>query len=212
MPKAGEIRYCPELGGRETNAAFVWIPPGSFWMDNNDYGAHGAHLVTISKGFWLQQWMLTVTQYSKEVRTLLWIPQLNISWTEVVDFCRGKPLRMPTEAEWEYAARANTGDKYKYAGSNVDNKIRPNTMNRFDIEFKGTLSEWCSDRTDEENLSSANSSVRMPQIDPQGILSGPARIHRTGRPPDFVYTRADDDPDDKVKYVGVRLIWEPKDA
>ena len=222
MPKPGEIRYCPELGGEATNAAFVWIPPGSFWMGDKREEDNLVHFVTLIKGFWLQQTPLTQRQY-RDVDSDL--PQVDISWNDVVNFCRNKPLRMPTEAEWEYAARANTGHKYLFSGSNVVNNVawtnnnsnykphkvgqlKSNSLGLFDMS--GNVDEWCSDWYEAEQSST-------PQINPIGPASGSYRVFRGGswfyrsqrvRVSEFTY-RAPDSPRDAL---GVRLIWEPQNA
>jgi formylglycine-generating enzyme required for sulfatase activity len=94
-------------------------------------------------------------------------PVCHVSW----DFCQefiwklnqltGKSFRMPTEAEWEYAARGgNKSCGYKYAGSNLINEVawygdnvlgkrhgvkqkKPNELGVYDMS--GYLNEWCSD-------------------------------------------------------------------
>ena len=210
MPKPGEIRYCPELGGKATNAAFVWIPPGSFWMGDKTKKDNPVHFVTISKGFWLQQTLLTERQYSNKNSDL---PQIKISWDDVVDFCKGKTLRMPTEAEWEYAARANTGHKYPWAGSNIaDNvawtwnnsknqahevgQLKSNSRGLFDMS--GNAYEWCSDWYGDKS---------------SGPLSGLYRTIRGGSRHDAsqharVVDRDYITADSRIYYLGVRLIWE----
>ena len=218
MPKPGEIRYCPELGGQETNAAFVWIPPGSFWMGDKNIEDNPIHFVTISKGFWLQQTPLTQRQYSDADSDR---PQVDISWNDVVNFCNGKPLRMPTEAEWEYAARSNTGHKYLYSGSNlVDNvawtnnnvgyrspkvgQLKSNSHGLFDMS--GHVNEWCSDWYEAEQSST-------PQINPIGPASGSRRVRRGGsrlygsQLTRVVY-RYYDSAGSRSNRLGARLVWE----
>lgn len=140
MPKPGEIRYCPELGGQETNAAFVWIPPGSFWMGDRDQINNPTRFVVLSKGFWLQQMLLSKRQYLTRLALTvpmhqqvleLRMPQRGLSWTEIAEFCVGTPLRMPTEMEWEYATRSNTGHRYTYIGSNLQYRQSPVSVNQF---------------------------------------------------------------------------------
>ena len=215
MPKPGEIRYCPELGGQATNAAFVWIPPGSFWMGDKREEDNPVRFVTISKGFWLQQTPLTQRQYRDADSDL---PQGNISWDDVVNFCKDKPLRMPTEAEWEYAARANTGHKYLWAGSNIADNVawtRDNSKNQAHevgqlksnsrglFDMSGNVFELCSDWYKAEQSP-------MPQINPTGPTSGSTRVRRGSSwlsVPRFA----------QVAYrgyfhLGARLIWETQDA
>ena len=241
MPKPGEIRYCPELGGQETNAAFVWIPPGSFWMGDKREENNPVRFVTLTKGFWLQQTPLTERQYININSDLpraeiSWYsggdsdqPQRKISWGDVSNFCQNKDLRMPTEAEWEYAARANTGHKYLWSGSNVTDNVawtrenserRPHNVgqlksNNFGIfDMSGSASEWCSDWYDNWR---AGFSLTAPQVNPNRPASGPYRVLRGGNW-DFdsqsaqvalfsYYGRAG-----RLHYIGVRLIWEPQDA
>lgn len=115
-------------------------------------------------------------------------PVYTIKGTEVTaDFTR-KGWRLPTEAEWEFAARGGTASKgYSYAGSNdvaavawfVDNsnartfavgsKI-PNELGLYDMS--GNAFEWCNDWYGEYE--------QGPQNNPKGVDSGFMRVLRGG--------------------------------
>ena len=205
MPKAGEIRYCPELGGRETHAAFVWIPPGSFWMGDKSADNNPVHFVTISKGFWFQQTTLTERQYNNQDSDM---PRFDISWTSIYKFCSGKPLRMPTEAEWEYAARTNTEHKYMYSGSNLQmsGRLKSNSYGLFGMS--GYARQMCIDRYYFQI-------GKNPQFNPQGISGenyhsyrGGNWVHSTGTAQ--VSQRDYVSPNNCSLSLGVRLIWEPQ--
>ena len=114
---------------------YVFIPAGRFRMgcsagDTECYGDEKPpHDVRITKGFWLGQTEVTVAAYrrytrsaaGKEMPTLAegWNgdtqPITSVSWTDARDYCLWAGLRLPTEAEWEYAAR--DGSTAKYYGS-----------------------------------------------------------------------------------------------
>jgi len=124
-------------------------------------------------------------------------PVEQVSWEEAQEFIRqlngktGKNYRLPTEAEWEYAARsggkrekwAGTSDPdelgaYAWFGVNSDQKThqagtrRPNGLGLYDMT--GNVWEWCKDWHDAEYYK------KSPEKNPSGALSGVSRIVRGG--------------------------------
>ncbi|MCU0392891.1 MAG: formylglycine-generating enzyme family protein [Thermoflexibacter sp.] len=100
------------------------------------------------------------------------LPVEQVSWEDTQDFIKklngktGKKFRLPTEAEWEYAARGgNQSQGFMYAGSNNINEVawysgnsgnetyevglkKPNELGIYDMS--GNLWEWCEDYWDEK--------------------------------------------------------------
>ena len=121
-------------------------------------------------------------------------PVEKVSWNDVQEFIRklntqtGKNYRLPTEAEWEFAARGGNGSMgYKYSGSNIagdvawyvdDSKLETNTVgtkspNELGIyDMSGNVSEWCSDCYGYYNSNA--------QTNPQGPSSRIDRVLRGG--------------------------------
>ena len=141
-PTAGETRV---FDGIE----FVWIPPGDFRMGSTsrhaDPDEKPVTRVRITRGFWLGKYEVTQRQWAAVMGSNPShfkncggdCPVEEVSWNDVQEFIRklngrsgGRRYRLPTEAEWEYAARAGTrtdtyaGDITKPRGSDpVLNRI-----------------------------------------------------------------------------------------
>ena len=127
-PRAGELRVFDGL-------EFVWVPAGEFLMGSTSAEALGYEQpltrVRISRGFWLgkhevmqAEWEAVMGANPSDFSGCGSCPVETVSWHDAQAFIRqlnaragGASYRLPTEAEWEYAARAGTaGDRY----GNVD--------------------------------------------------------------------------------------------
>jgi formylglycine-generating enzyme required for sulfatase activity len=121
-----------------------------------------AHPVTV-RGFWLAQTELTGAQYrkgapaGKGVAATPDSPVTSITWVAAKAYCAAVGGRLPTEAEWEYAARAST-TTFAYGrasaiGWHLENsdemvhpvaKLKPNAWGLYDM--LGNVHEWVLDR------------------------------------------------------------------
>ncbi len=186
---AGEQIIGPD-GGK-----LVWVPPGEFIMgcdgDEADDDEQPAHLVKITKGFWLSACEVTNAQYRDfcQATGRQFPPASNqgddhpvvwVNWEDATAYCRHYGLRLPTEAEWEYAAAGPAKHKYPW-GDAWDEKSCCNFNNRGPggqtfpadsflgavswcgaLHMTGNVWEWCADRYDESYYAVS------PEADPQG--------------------------------------------
>ena len=186
---------------------FVLIPAGTFIMGSpSDEPKRNIgeirHQVTISKPFYMQTTPVTQAQWQhvmgvnfSHFRGNPNLPVEQVSWNNVQEFIqklnkmeKTDKYKLPTEAQWEYAARAgtptmfytgNSADDLSRAGwygKNSDNRTHPvgqkvpNAWRLYDIH--GNISEWVQDLFGEYSAGSV--------IDPEGSSSGPYRVCRGG--------------------------------
>ncbi|MCP4155226.1 MAG: formylglycine-generating enzyme family protein [bacterium] len=108
---------------------FIYVPPGNFTMGGLDTTGDDdelpRHNVSLSKGFYLGKYEVTQGQWKKVMGTNPStfrgdrFPVENVSWNEVQAFIKklndapGTEIySLPTEAEWEYACRAGSTNRY----------------------------------------------------------------------------------------------------
>jgi sulfatase modifying factor 1 len=151
-------------------------------------------------------------------------PVEQVSWNDTQDFIRrlngktGKSYRLPTEAEWEYAARSG-GQREKYSGGNDLDRVAwynansggkthtvgtkaPNGIGLYDMS--GNVWEWCQDWYGEKYYNDS------PRSNPQGPSSGQYRVLRGGswdNRPEYVRAayRVWSEPADRNNNNGFRL-------
>ncbi|MBP5320902.1 MAG: formylglycine-generating enzyme family protein [Kiritimatiellae bacterium] len=192
---------------------FRWCPPGSFMMGSpkTEPGRRDdevRHQVTLTKGFWMgetevtqKQWMSVMGENPSRFKGD-GLPVEQVSWEDCQRFVTkvnrelGFGLRLPTEAEWEYACRAGTVTAYSWGNilngdkANCDGRhpygtdtegrylertvpvesYAPNVWGLYDMH--GNVLEWCSDWYGDYPAGSVT--------DPTGPASGDFRVLRGG--------------------------------
>jgi formylglycine-generating enzyme required for sulfatase activity len=191
-PRAGEVKVNPKDG-----LTYVWMPPGTFSMgcspgDNECAGAEKpAHQVTISKGFWIGQTVVTQEAYQRVMGTNpsnfkgAKLPVETVKWSESQNYCQTVGMRLPTDSEWEYAARAGDArsrygdlDRIAWSSGNSGGRTHevaqkdPNAWGLYDM--LGNVWEW-TDTAQHKGLrggswNGAPSNVRV--SNPGGVDAG----------------------------------------
>lgn len=202
----------------DINMKMIWVEGGEFMMGctseegNCDSDEQNIRRVTVD-GFYIGMLEVTQSQWEKVVGTSVYqqrnkidasasmagvgpdYPMYYVSWEEAMEFCRllsnktGKTYTLPTEAQWEYAARGGKiAEGTKYAGSNMIDAVawytdnsgrsthpcgtkRANALGIYDMS--GNVWEWCKDWY-------SSSYTSYDTNNPTGLSSGSYRVLRGG--------------------------------
>ena len=215
---------------------FVWVPAGKFRMGSTSAEARENEQppirVLIRRGFWLGKYEVTQSEWRAVTGTNPAqfsgcgpdCPVERVSWHDAREFigklnarAGGARYRLPTEAEWEYAARAGTtGDRYgdldeiAWYARNSGRKTHPvgrklaNAWGLYDM--LGNVWEWVDDRYGDYPGASA--------MDPRGRGSSQPRVGRGGSWDAIARAcrasaRGNGLPGHRTEMVGLRLLRTP---
>ncbi len=199
-PSTGDTKTITLPGGAEME--MIYCAPGSFMMgspeDEEDRSDDETqHKVTLTKGFWLGKYPVTQAQWESVMGCNPSDfdgddnPVDSVSWDDCKEFIANInsrsdfTARFPTEAEWEYACRAGSGEAYSGTGDlddmgwyseNSDDETHPvgemesNDWGFYDMH--GNVWEWCADWY--------GSYPTKAVTNPKGSASGDFRVLRGG--------------------------------
>lgn len=213
---------------------FRWCPRGNFKMGSpeNEKGRKEEefiHRVTFSSGFWIletettqEMWDSVMGEERSDDEKEKKLPVCDVLWSEADAFCEklGRKMeflvKLPTEAQWEYACRAENSrafcggepDRVAWHQGNSGGKAHPVKKKRgnlwFIYDMHGNAAEWCRDRYD------ADYYAKSPEKDPAGPEWGRNHVVRGGSFNSEIEScrSAARESQQRVKKAGFRIVLE----
>ena len=235
--------WAKEVAHEKTGMELVFIPAGEFQMgspaEEKDRSDHEGpiHRVRITRPFYMGKHEVTQGEWQKVMGENPshfkgeHLPVESVFWDDCQGFLgqAGDGLRLPTEAEWEYACRAgtktafSTGETISTAEANYDGSTiygngrkgecrqKPVSVGSFEAngwglhDMHGNVWEWCSDWYGSDYYGKSEN------VDPTGPTTGRTRVIRGGSYADAPkYCRSayrlKDNPDYRDSYFGLRVV------
>jgi formylglycine-generating enzyme required for sulfatase activity len=164
-------------------AEMAWVAAGEFAMGDGDQSDNPRRRNDL-EGFWIYRYPVTVAMYRRfcsvakralpEAPPWGWIddhPMVNVHWQDAVDYCRWARVSLPTEVQWEKAARGADGRRFpwgnnwdpnrcgcsrnNYADANATEAVGsyPNGSSPYGVmDMAGNVWEWCHEMIDGGSL------------------------------------------------------------
>jgi formylglycine-generating enzyme required for sulfatase activity/predicted Ser/Thr protein kinase len=208
-PRAGDTRvFAPD------NAPMQFVPAGEFTMGSNEYGDEKPIHMVYLDAFWMDKYEVTNTLYAacvnagkctrpsqtkSSTRDAYFgnsqfnnYPVIYVDWNQAKTYCEWAGKRLPTEAEWEKAARGTDARIYPWGNSFDGTKLnysesnpRPGDTTQVGayssdaspygiMDLSGNVVEWVADWYGENYYASS------PRNNPTGPSSGQSRVLRGG--------------------------------
>ena len=207
---------------------WVLIPAGEFQMGSQAAEDEAPHMVFLS-GFYIDKFEVTQEQFEQVMGNNpsdfqgTNLPVEQVTWYEARDYCKAVGKRLPTEAEWEKAARGGTQTAYAWGDVTDDDYAwywdnskrrthpvgtrKPNAFGLYDMY--GNVWEWISDKYVDDYYRTS------PRENPPGPFSSKYHVIRGGSwrdLPDFLRaTRRNYDlPAGRFNHIGFRCAKSAK--
>jgi formylglycine-generating enzyme required for sulfatase activity len=253
---AGGGGHAARLVNRKDGAEMIYIPAGPFLMGDDDVDIkdfqtmsrnHPRHTVTLS-GYYIYKNLVTVRQYKAYIaanpgKTMpqapsfdpIWSqddhPMVNVTWQEAMDYAKWTGCTLPSEAQWERAARGTDGRKYPWGDEFDATKAWCSKAAVGDAggtaaggfygvspsgctDMAGNVWQWCRDWYDANFWTGRAAGQTDPEN--QGVGAQQYRVLRGGCWNDFnplsfcSAFRFFNDPAVRFNFVGFRCMW-PED-
>ncbi len=201
----GSKIYCEKDG-----AEMVYVPEGEFIMGSNMRGEEKPSKSVYLNAFYIYKCEVTNAQFRKFIEETDYIPWTSVpgddnypvafvSYADAAAYAKWAGKRLPTEAEWEKAARGEDGRKYPWGEEWSASRCNVHSFSErfkysapvgsFEIgksvygcyDMAGNVWEWCADWFNK------NSYSEMPYMNPKGPETGKKRVLRGGSWRDIHY-------------------------